>query len=328
MFKHILVPLDGSALAEQAVGTAALIARAANASVELATVVEPMPFGGFDDAPWNDREVAARQKYVETAAAELASGASIVATGTVLCGQATEMLCERQSATGADLVVMTSHGRSGVSRAWLGSVADAMIRRSEAPVLVLCPEPQAAHPSQLRRSFAHVLVPLDGSALSTDILESARELAKAFNARLTLLRVVLPMPLPSAFEANLPIAYSTFVPDQAATNHLVELARTELGELAVRLHKETGLVVETAVVVDDRPARAIVDYAKANGVDLIAMATHGRGASRLLLGSVADKVLRSSGLSALMHRPTATSGSSPLIDEQSVCAQLPALGTS
>lgn len=328
MFKHILVPLDGSALAEQAVGTAALIARASKASVELATVIEPIPFGGFDDAPWNDRELSARQQYVESTAAELASGASIAATGTVLRGQATEKLCEREHATEANLVVMTSHGRSGVSRAWLGSVADALIRRSDAPVLVLRPEPQALHPSQLQRSFSHILVPLDGSGLSTDILASASELGKAFGARLTILRVVAPMPLLSAFEPNLPLSYASFVPDQAATNQLAELVRTELGRLAARLHDETELVVETTVVVDDHPARAIVDYAKANGVDLVAMSTHGRGASRVLLGSVADKVLRSSGLSVLMHRPAATPESAPLVEEQAVCAQLPALGAS
>lgn len=327
MFKNILVPLDGSALAEQALGTAAMLARASNASIDLATVVEPLPFGGFDDAPWNHQESTARQKYIESTAAELSTGAAIAATGITLRGLAIDKLCERARAIDADLVVMTSHGRSGVSRAWLGSIADAMIRHSDAPVLVLRPEPQALHPSQLHRSFAHILVPLDGSALSADILSSATELARATGARITILRVVAPMPLISSFEPNLPFAYSSLIPDEAATNHLVELIRTELGQLAARLHDETGLVFKTVVVVDEHTAQAIVDHARANDVDLIAMSTHGRGASRWLLGSVADKILRSSGLSVLMHHPAAVSESAPLVDESSVTAQLPAIGT-
>ena len=327
MFKTILVPLDGSPLAEQALGTAAMLARASKASVDLVTVLEPLPFAGFDDTPWSTHESNARQKYVESTAAELGSGAAIAVTATVLRGPAIEQLCERERAIDADLVVMTSHGRSGVSRAFLGSIADAMIRHSEAPVLVLRPEMQALHPSQLHRSFSHILVPLDGSALSTDIVGSAMELAKLSDARVTLLRVVAPLPLMSTFEPDLPYAYSAVIPDEAATNHLVELLRTEVGKLAARLHDETRLTVDANVVVETHTARAIVDYAKGNAVDLIAMATHGRGASRLVLGSVADKVLRSAGVSVLMHHPSSSPDTTPLVDEQSVCAQLPAIGT-
>jgi nucleotide-binding universal stress UspA family protein len=327
MFKTILVPLDGSALAEQALGTAAALARASGASLDLVTVLEPMPFAGFDDAPWNNHEWAARQKYVESTAAELGAGASVAVTGTIVRGPATEKLCERAHAIDADLVVMTSHGRSGMSRAWLGSIADAMIRHSDAPVLVLRPEPQALHPSRVHRTFAHILVPLDGSSLSTDIVAGAIELARTSNARVTLLRVVAPLPLMSTFEPTLPYAYSAIIPDEAATANLVELQRTELARLATRLHDESGLSVDSTVVVSEHTAAAIVDYAKANGVDLIAMATHGRGATRLLLGSVADKVLRSSGIAVLMHHPSGAPAAAPLVDEPSVCAQLPAIGT-
>lgn len=326
MIKNILVPLDGSTLAEQALGPAAMLARASHASIDLAIVLEPLAFGGFDDAPWNDREYAARKKYVESTAAELGSGAGIAATGTTLRGAPAEKLCERACAIDADLIVMTSHGRTRVSRAWLGSVADAMIRQATPPVLVLRPEAQALHPSQTKRSISHILVPLDGSELAADILASAGEVARLSDARVTLLRVVAPIPLISAFEPNFPFAYPSFVPDEAATNHLVELMRTELGRLAADLCDRTGLVVETSVVVDEHTAAAIIDYAKAHDVDLIAMSTHGRGASRLLLGSVADKVLRSSGLSVLMHHPAAMASGAPLVDETGVCEHLPALG--
>jgi nucleotide-binding universal stress UspA family protein len=327
MLKTILVPLDGSALAEQALGTAAVLARASGASLDLVSVVEPTSVGVFDEPPWSDKECAARQKYFESIAAELASGASVSATVTVLKGRAADTLCERARSGHADLVVLSSHGRSGFNRAWLGSVAAAMIRQCDAPVLVLRPEPHPLHPSLVDRTFSHVLVPLDGSALSFDILGSATDLAKISGARITALRIVAPMPLMSTFEPNMPYAYSAIIPDEAATKELVEVARTELGELAARLHDETGVTMETTVVVDDHTARAIAEYAQAHDVDLIAMSTHGRGASRLIFGSVADKVLRSSGLPVLMHRPLATSETEPILDEESVCAELPALGT-
>ena len=81
MFGRLLVPLDGSSLAEQALGPAAAIARAAGAEVDLVLVHRPLPFAGYDDAPWNAEQVTSEDKYLETTAADLMSAASVPVTG-------------------------------------------------------------------------------------------------------------------------------------------------------------------------------------------------------------------------------------------------------
>ena len=121
MFRKLLIPLDRSPLAEQAIGQAAAIARAAHAAIDVVLVHQPAAFAGFNDAPWNDDESKYEQKYVEAVAAELSSGAGVPVTHGVVGGEAVDMICKRAWDVDADLTVMTSHGRTGLSRAWLGS---------------------------------------------------------------------------------------------------------------------------------------------------------------------------------------------------------------
>ena len=133
MFKKILVPLDRSALAEQAVGQAAVIAQRAHATIDLVTVHVPFPFAGFADEPWDDKEAAAEAKYLETIRAELRSGSNLPASYVVLNGEPADHICLRALDVNADLIVMTTHGRTGLSRLWLGSVADSVIRIRPSP---------------------------------------------------------------------------------------------------------------------------------------------------------------------------------------------------
>src|SRR5512132_1853966 len=137
MFKKLLVPLDRSPLAEQAIGQAAAIARASQADIDLALVHQPFPFNGFADAPWSADAWAEEQHYLESIAAELSSGSSVPVTYAALKGEPVEMICQRIRDVHADLVVMTSHGRTGLSRSWLGSIADGVLRHSTVPVLML-----------------------------------------------------------------------------------------------------------------------------------------------------------------------------------------------
>ena len=90
----------------------------------------------------------------------------------------------------ADLIVMTSHGRTGLSRMWLGSVADGLIRHSRVPVLLLRPIDAAAPRPFAHGLYKHILVPFDGSAASEEVLPAALALAKCGSARISLLRVV------------------------------------------------------------------------------------------------------------------------------------------
>ena len=302
MFRQLLVPLDRSPLAEQAVGQAAAIARAAHSRVDLVLVHEPLPVAGFGDAPWNEDQWTAELKYLERMANEVTSGATIPVSHNVMRGGVVETICERAHEVDADLIVMTSHARTGVSRAWLGSVADGVIRRSGAPVLLLRPIETKSARRAAHRLFKKVLVPLDGSVIASDALASAGMLARCSGAKLVLLRVVKPVPM-IIVDPGLPLMYPPPVPDDVLTNRLVDDAKEHLADVAGRTARTVGINVESHVVVESSVAHAIIAFAYANEVDVIAMSTHGRGASRLIIGSVADKVLRGSGLPILLHRP-------------------------
>ena len=303
MFKKLLIPLDRSPLSEQAVGRAAAIARAVNASIDLVLVHEP--FGAPMSVPLaSDADDAAEERaYLESVAGELRTGASIQVTHAVLRGGASEMICERAKDIDADLIVMTSHARTGFGRLWLGSVADSVVRNAAIPVLMLRPVERASDREAAKRLFKHVLVPLDGSSLAAEALGPAIDIARASGADVTLIQVVTPVPSVSAYDVTIPLGYPPLLPDEPATREVASEAEGELAEIAKRLSEEHAIRVRSEVIVSARTPVSIIDYARGHDVDLIAMCTHGRGATRLLIGSVADALLRGSGLPVLLQRP-------------------------
>jgi nucleotide-binding universal stress UspA family protein len=195
---------------------------------------------------------------------------------------------------------MSTHGRGGLSRMLYGSVADQILRRATLPVLLVPSIVEHAWPAEGPLSL---LVPLDGSELATEALKSAELLTESFGSRLTLLRVVQPVPYPLAGEGY---AYVPF--DEGAE---VADARRYLDEQAARL-AVGGVRVSTDVAVGD-PARAIGEIAREQDVDVVVMATHGHGGlSRLILGSVATATLRHTTAPLLLVRPTAVHGAEPV----------------
>ncbi len=324
MFRKLLVPLDRSSLAEEAIGQAASIARESGATIDLVLAHEPIAFGGFADLPW-ESDSSAEQKYLESIAAELDSGARVRATCAVVRGAPGDMIGQRARDIGADLIVMTSHGRTGFSRTWLGSVADAVMRRSAIPVLMLRPEEGTSNRRTAAQSVDRILVPLDGSALAIGILPAAMNLARATHASIVLLRVVPVIPVMTAYEPTVPVTSMPIVPDKPATQQLADEANAELTSVARRLHEDTGVAVDGEVVVAEQIAQAIVDQVAARDVDVVAMSTHGRGASRWLFGSVADKVLRSSRVPVLLYRPVDSRSPSVTINDSDLTRQLPTI---
>jgi nucleotide-binding universal stress UspA family protein len=138
------------------------------------------------------------------------------------------------------------------------------------------------------------------------VLAAATSLARCDNARLILLRVVQPVPLVTE-DMSIAYVYPALLPDDVATADLVDEATQQVSATARTLSEQGGPNVAHEVVVANSVAQAVLDVARACSADLIAMSTHGRGASRLLLGSVADKVVRGSGLPVLLHGPAALS---------------------
>jgi nucleotide-binding universal stress UspA family protein len=298
MFRKILVPLDRSMFAEQALGPATAIARAAKAEVDLVLVHEPRPLAGSPDVAWHADQVAGENEYLSAIGSQLSSLASIASTHAVLSGDIVGAICTRIRKSDVDLVAMTSHGRTGLNRAWVGSVADGVLRKSGVPVLMCRPiAPQNYTPAM---SFSRILVLLDGSIRSKEILESAAALAICSGATLSLLRVVQPVKL-LTIETAIPFAFPLSAEDEVATRRMAERARYELNEIARDLSDRDLASVDASVVIDHDIARAITDFAKGSGVDAIAMTTHGRGASRLLFGSVADELIRGTHLPMLVQ---------------------------
>jgi len=174
-------------------------------------------------------------------------------------------------------------------------------------------------------SFDHILVPTDGSPLAWTAVQPAVMLAKASNGSITLLEVVHPVSRSIPIPTFAPVVNLASVLDESATSALVSTCSVTLCEAACLLSETEGLPVDWRVLIGNDIAKAIVEFAADHGVDAIAMSTHGRGMSRYLLGSVSDKVLRSSTVPVLVQRPAVATDVEPLLTEAEVADQLPAL---
>jgi nucleotide-binding universal stress UspA family protein len=260
-------------------------------------------------------EVMLRQKelaYLDDLARRL-PGSGPVRTA-LLDGAVAQAIREQAASSGADLVILATHGRGPLGRFWLGSVADELIRLLPMAALLVRPREGAA---DLERELAlrHILVPLDGTELAEQILRPALDLGGLLGCRYTLLRVVKPALRPAYLPEGTTIAglRQDAVGRQLGEGQrrLEEEAHAYLEDVAGRL-AEQGREVQTRVVVDERPAAAILREALLRDADLIAIETHGRRMpARLLLGSVADKVIRGTHLPVLVHRPLQSVGTPP-----------------
>lgn len=304
MIRSILVPLDGSAFGEAALPTAQTIADRTGATLHLAHVHVLMFSGYVDGVAMLDEELDAADRaqehaYLHAIQQRLTVAGKPAPSRAILDGPIAATLTTYAAAINADLVVMTTHGRGGITRFWLGSVADGFVRHSHVPVLLLHSSGQAAatmpsQPHPLRK----ICIALDGSPLAEQVLARALALAAGDDAEYTLLQVV----------DALALASTSFTPDLLQHQArllagLQEEARQYLEALAAPLRAE-GNHITTRVIVDPQPALAILRAAREDHSDVIVLATHGRsGVQRLLLGSVADKVLRGADRPVLIYRP-------------------------
>jgi nucleotide-binding universal stress UspA family protein len=309
--RRILLPLDGSPLGEQAVPVALAIARASGARVHAVHLYVPFPKGAHIPGLLSSLGALeqglfeASRAYAELWTQTLARAPGVTAACEVVeASRPSSLLRESPPVTDAlldaaenhrvDLIVMTTHGFGGLSRAWLGSTADGVIRRARVPVLVI--RPSAAAQTEARGLPQHILVPLDGSELADRVLGDVLALAHLGGARVTLLSVLVPR---LAIARPAPVTRI----DEADLARQRAEAERHLDVVAARC-REQGVAAETVVVVGRHVASAILEHAIDQTTDLIAMTTHGRGGlRRLMLGSVADKVLRGAPVSVLVRHP-------------------------
>lgn len=272
MFCRIMVPLDGSELAERALPCAQRFAGAGGAVLHLVRVVEapvrstwvPGPVfvavRAYDDPV--ERATDEATTYLTRLHMRLAAaGLGVTVAHPVETSGPGAALVAYERTAAIDLVIMCSHGRSGVARFTLGSVATYMLRHGTAPILLV-------RPSEPALPMQRAMVPLDGSPQSEEALHVAADLLGPIVQEVTLLRVV-------------------------DRRNEVPAAQRYLDAVRPRLYRDgqgAGLVCQTQVTQGD-PAQVIME---ATGTEaLVVMATHGRSAlARLALGSVADRVAR------------------------------------
>jgi nucleotide-binding universal stress UspA family protein len=288
MFTHLIVPLDGSAESNVAVTQACVIARLTGAGMTLLRVYS------------SNSPTPETMQFLHAAAeqcGDLSGKIEVAALG----GDPAEVILSQVEERGADLVVMRTRGRAGLSRAVLGSVAEGIVKRSPTPVLLLPPQADATV------SIRTILVPVDSSPGSVIALGAARVLALATHARLRLLQIVVPTPmyLSHAFAGHGPIYI-----DPAWDEDAQQGAQAYVESLTRHLSAE-GLETEGQVLVRDSVSDAIVSHASEQQADLIVMSTEAHtGVARAVLGSVTDGVVRTAKCPVLVLRNTSEASDS------------------
>jgi nucleotide-binding universal stress UspA family protein len=285
MFKHLLVPLDGSRLAEAALPAAAHVAEALGASVTLVHVIErdaPREIHGERHLSNPDEAYAYLGEVAHTA---FGSGVHVEQhVHTAEVRDVARSIAEHTGELGPDLIVMCTHGWGGV-RGWLfGSIAQQVIGLGGTPVLLVQPSRAGGTPLFACR---RLLVPLDGDPDHEQGLRVAAGLARACGAELHLVRVVPTLgtlPGEQATSARL-------LP--GVTSALLDLdeegAQRHLQQQAAQLEQQ-GLLAKAEVARGD-PALVIVRSAEKAGADLIVMGTHGKaGMEAFWSESVAPQV--------------------------------------
>lgn len=297
----IVVPLDGSDQAEQAIPWAAALCRRIDAGMLLLSVVEiPVEFGAWSAASAMavgnelDDWAAERDRYLQ----EVAGRVQDVRVRTVSrVGSPTSEILSAIAGVDDPLVVMTSHGRTGAGRMVMGSVANRIVRDARAPVLVIRAQSQA---TSVEPRFERALVPLDGSAFSEHALDRGLEAIAPAGQPLALHLVrIIEAPVVRVPGPDVPLDYGLVA---EYTDAMRDEATQYLAAMTEKL-RGRGLEV-TSEVRGGRISDEILQAAAERRADLIVMSTHGRGGiSRLFFGSVAEKVLHESALPLLLIRP-------------------------
>ena len=292
MYRTILVPLDGSPLAERALSHAEALAARGGGQLVLVRAAAVHHFGVANDVEAERAAVAEAERYLAATAERFDECLKVEQA--VYYGGAAEGILAEARMRGADLLVMATHGRSGLGRLLYGSVADEVLRHAPVPALLV--PPTCARVWDRGRPL-RIVLPLDGSGFALEVLGAVRQLARlagTAGVELALLQVVEP---PSASVYTQPMRQFVFDEEQ----ELAE-ARRYLGGIAETVGTMArGVTVYAAV---GTPAEKIAELARTWGAGLVAMATHGRGGlSRLVMGSTATETLRRAEAPLLLVRP-------------------------
>lgn len=278
---RILVPTDFSATSDAALAHARRLAEQFGASLHLVhAFAEPYAATGAD--LYGIVPLPVREDLLRDAEARLeerlprAEREKNGGTAEVIHGLPATAIVRHAANIGADLIVMGTHGRGGVAHLLLGSVAERVVRTAPCPVLTIREQPA--------RAISRILVPTDFSANSDDALDYAVEMAGGLGAGIRLLHV-----LDDPLVADGLAAEAYIVEAPTLRTKMLEDAQAKLAHR--RAHRDPQVRIESEVLFG-HGAKTIAEYAAGN-FDLIVMGTHGRtGVAHLLLGSVAERLVR------------------------------------
>lgn len=318
MFQRILVPLDGSTRAEQALPVAARIARATGGSLLLVQVVpQPIDYSGgwapIMTGEMIEVEMDGATDYLKTVAtSQLLAG--IETRTEVALGMPAQYLIAVIGDHDCDLVVLCSHGRTGFTRWALGSVAHSLVHQSAVPVLVVRQEEALSLSSKVERKRPlRTLVPLDGSPLADAALSPAAHLTAALTApnqgTLQLVQVVKPFPTTTEEGVVSKLNAEAIQRAKAYLAKVVERLQATMKDLTLSITYDIELGADVASTLVSLAERGVAgkDTEGVDSCDLIAISTHGRGGlERWVMGSVTDRILNTTWLPMLTVRPPKT----------------------
>lgn len=290
--ERIIATTDFTEISHRTVEVCARLAAKSSATVTLLHAYDPIPLGPAVSYPatiWTGDDFA---KQMQAEAEGLLEGIrrerladAKVEVAAIAAQNTSHGICDYAEKNGADLVVVGTHGRTGVAHLMMGSVAERVVRHAPCSVLAVRPAVQAA-------TFPrHILVATDFSDLSKAALRDAARLGSAFDAKVTVLHVFRESP--DGLPGNMG-GYRSLADVEGQLREALDAIR--------QAHFEGRGGVD--LVVSTTPALAIAQYAQRHDVDLIVMGTHGRtGLRRMLIGSIAEKTTRIAHCAVWTARP-------------------------
>jgi nucleotide-binding universal stress UspA family protein len=286
VIQEILVPLDGSGLAESVIPAAAALAKAFGARIKLLHIIEERPPDRIHGEPHLTDGDQAQAYLDEVARRPVFQGQAVeVHVHPTKQGDVAESVVDHAQEFGADLVVLSTHGKGGLRGFLFGRIALRALQRGTTPVLLMNPTTSAAAPPFTCRT---ILVPLDGTPAHEPALPVASTLARAWKASLHLEIVVPTARTLSGHEA----AAGVLMP--LATRALLDLAERGAEEYVERLAQTFNAegVSTKSHVSRGEPAASLVEVAEKVKADLVVMASHAKGAmDAFWSGSLTPKVV-------------------------------------
>jgi nucleotide-binding universal stress UspA family protein len=312
MYTRILTPLDGSDLSEQVVPYARALASRLSLPSTLLMAIEPEhPSIGQALNPFlhshetETHRAGHAESYLASLVARL-TGAGVTANTLVPRGEPAHAIVEEAGSDPGTLIAMASHGRSGLARWWMGSVADRVLHMTSNPLLLIRSQPHPAAAQEIAPD--RLIVPVDGSEVAEEVLPHVAYLASALRIPVELVQVTISeAEYYQAMSMGLRVLPPSLPSFQSFSDRVQEEAQEYIADARRRLTQQGVASVETRVL-QGNPAENIVDHATASANSLVAMTTHGRsGVGRMILGSVAERVVRQSGGPVLLVRASHSS---------------------